>query len=113
MNKDGSWKKEGDIIVLKKLAMTLRKVRDNPDAIHSGELAQGFIDDVVAHNGNMTLSDLKTYQVKEEPPIEMKLGEYTLLTSSLPGGGIILMSILKILQGTYEDSIIYYLKTNT
>ncbi|XP_065684540.1 glutathione hydrolase 1 proenzyme isoform X1 [Hydra vulgaris] len=106
INKNGLWKKEGEIIVLKKLAETLRKVRDDPDALYTGELSQGFINDVVAHNGNMTLSDLESYEVKEETPIEMKLGNYTLYTTPLPGGGTVLLSILKILKGfnwTKED----------
>jgi len=98
--------KDGELLELRaliknpKYADSLRKIRDNPDDLNTGELSRVLLDDVKANGGVMTANDLKNYQVKVRTPIRIKLNdELTLHTSALPGGGSVLVHILNMVEG--------------
>ena len=82
-------------------ATTLEKIRDDPDSMYNGEIAETIIEDIRAKKGVMTLDDLKTYKVKEREPLTMKIGKLSLHTMPLPTGGPILIHILQICKGGY------------
>ena len=81
-------------------ARTLEKIRDSPNSMYDGEIAEEIVRDIKAKGGVMTTDDLKDYKVKEREPLSMKIGDLTLYTLPLPTGGPILMHILKICKGS-------------
>ena len=88
-----------DIVINKKYAETLKVIQTTPEDLYTGTLAQIFIDDVNNNGGNITADDLKNYKVLEKVAIVNELGDLTLYTTPLPGGGSVLTHILNILQG--------------
>jgi len=77
-------------------ARTLEKIRDHPNSMYDGELAETIVNDIKGKGGVMTLEDLKDYKVKEREPLKAKLDDLTLYTMPLPTGGPILIHILRI-----------------
>ena len=90
-------------------ARTLEKIRDHPNSMYDGELAETIVHDIKAKGGVMMLEDLKDYKVKEREPIKAKLGDLTLYTLPLPTGGPILIHILRICRGVYNNIMIIIL----
>lgn len=80
-------------------ARTLEKIRDDPNSMYEGDIAETIVADIKAKSGVMTLDDLKDYKVKEREPLSMKLGDLTLHTLPLPTGGPVLIHILKMCRG--------------
>lgn len=111
--KDPSWAQDfaphgtllglGDTIYRKRYADTLETIaNEGPDAFYTGHIAESMIDAVRAANGIMTLEDLQNYEVaiRDTPQIDYR--GYTVTSTSAPSGGVVGLSILKILDG-YEN----------
>ncbi|XP_057302421.1 glutathione hydrolase 1 proenzyme-like [Hydractinia symbiolongicarpus] len=103
-------KEEGDIIVNKKLANTLRILKDNPEDLYTGNISKSFLRDVKNYSGIMTADDMKNYEVLEKVPIKTTLNGLTLHTTPLPGGGSVLIHILNMVKGynfnaSYLDTV--------
>ena len=90
--------KEGDTLVQKELAKTLRRIRDKgQQGFYEGITAQLIVDEMKKGKGIISLSDLKNYQVRERAITEFDYKGYQVLTMPLPSsGGIILQQLLKM-----------------
>ncbi|XP_072102406.1 glutathione hydrolase 1 proenzyme-like isoform X5 [Mobula birostris] len=81
-------------------ADTLQTIADEgPDAFYDGPIAEDIVHSVSQSGGLISRKDLKQYQAREETPINVTLGDYTLYVPGAPSGGPVLALILKILEG--------------
>lgn len=97
--KEGGWK-EGDTIVQKDLAMTLKRIRDKGAAgFYEGEIAKLIAEEMKRGNGLITLNDLKNYKTKERKPIQFDYKGYTIVSMPPPSsGGVLLWQMLKMVE---------------
>ena len=93
----------GDTIKRQRYADTLETISiKGPDAFYEGPIAEATIQTLQAHNGTMTLQDLKNYTVATPPPVNITYRGYKLQSCALPSSGEVVLSTLKILEG-YTD----------
>lgn len=120
-NKTGQYYEEGEILVQKELAETLKRIRDNGvSEFYGGKTGQLFVDDLKMQGGNITLDNLIKYEALVKKPLVFKLAnDTTLHTQPTPGSGIVLSIILRIMkelgyykthkpQHTFEGASLYY-----
>ena len=93
------WKK-GDTIVLKDLAMTLHKIRDEKrDGFYSGEVADKIVNEMNRGGGIISYEDLSSYKSEWRKPITGNYKDYKLISMSPPSsGGICLFQMLKMIE---------------
>ena len=96
----GTWA-DGDRIVLKDLARTLRSIAiDGPDVFYKGWIADRIADDMAAHNGLITRDDLAAYQARERAPVVGTFRGYDIASMPPPSsGGVALIEMLNIVEG--------------
>jgi gamma-glutamyltranspeptidase/glutathione hydrolase len=87
-------------LVQPELAETLGRIeRDGAQEFYTGKTAQLIAADMKAHNGLITLEDLKNYQAKERVPVHGTYRGYEIISMPPPSsGGAILIEILNILE---------------
>jgi gamma-glutamyltranspeptidase/glutathione hydrolase len=92
---------EGDRLVQPELAQTLDRIeRLGAKEFYTGKTAELIAADMKAHNGLITLDDLKNYQAKERVPVRGTYRGYEIISMPPPSsGGAILLEILNILEG--------------
>ncbi len=92
--------KEGDVLVQKELAKTLKLIRDNGrDGFYSGEVADHLVAEMKRGGGIINHEDLENYQSKWRKPLTGNYKDYRIITMGPPsGGGIILLQMLGILE---------------
>ena len=97
--KETPWK-EGDTLVQKDLAKTLRKIRDEgAKGFYEGETARLIAEEVRNQGGLITEADLKAYQVKWRSPHAFSYKGYDIVTMDLPSsGGIVLHQMMKMIE---------------
>ena len=98
--KEIPWK-EGDTLIQKDLAKTLKLIRDNgAKGFYEGETAQLIVDEMERGKGIMSLDDLKNYTAKERTAVEFKYkSEYTIITMPLPAsGGVLLPQMMRMIE---------------
>lgn len=95
--KDAAWK-QGDILVQKDLAATLRLIQKNgAKGFYEGKTAQLIVDEMKRGNGIITLNDLNNYKVVERKPITFNYKGTEIVSMPLPSsGGILLAQMLKM-----------------
>lgn len=95
-----SFWKEGDTLIQKDLANTLKRIRDNgAKGFYEGETARLLAAQMKRDNGLITEEDLKNYEAKEREPIVFDYKGNTVVSMPLPSsGGIILEQMLKMSQ---------------
>lgn len=95
--KDAAWK-QGDILVQKDLAATLRLIQKNgAKGFYEGKTAQLIVDEMKRGSGIITLNDLKNYKVVERKPITFNYKGTEIVSMPLPSsGGILLAQMLKM-----------------
>ena len=96
---NGSTITEGTIIKRPAYAQTLKRIKNNPEDMYEGALAQDIVDDIKNNGGVMTLEDLRDYKVKTTEIMKMKLDDLTLQTLPLPAAGPILIHMLMMGKG--------------
>ena len=91
---------EGDILVQKDLAKTLKLIRANgSDVFYKGEIANALSETVQNFGGSMEVSDLSNYDVTIDEPIWGNYQGYTIASMPPPSsGGVFLLQMLKILD---------------
>lgn len=90
----------GDIIAMKDLANSLRKVAaGGRDAFYRGELAQGIVKYVQDHGGLLSLKDLADHRSDWVEPITTTYRGYTVYEFPPPTQGIALLQMLNIVEG--------------
>jgi gamma-glutamyltranspeptidase/glutathione hydrolase len=96
----GNFYKEGEVFKQPDLAQTLARMqRFGAKEFYTGRTAQLIAADMKAHNGLMTLEDLKNYEAKERTPVRGNYRGYEVISMSPPSsGGIVLIESLNILE---------------
>jgi gamma-glutamyltranspeptidase / glutathione hydrolase len=92
--------KEGDTLIQKDLANTLKRIRDKGKAgFYEGVTANLIVAEMKRGHGLITLNDLKAYQAKERVPVVFPYKEYNILTMPLPSsGGVALQQLMGIVE---------------
>src|SRR5437763_7245441 len=98
---DGKLLKEGDRLVQPELAETPERIeQQGAQEFYTGKTAELIAADMKAHNGLITLDDLKNYKAKERVPVRGTYRGYEVISMPPPSsGGAILLEILNILEG--------------
>lgn len=103
--------KVGDTIRQPKLAETLQIIADNgADILYGGELGYRLVRDIQHRGGIMTVDDLKNYKVKWTDPTKVNFMNYTVYSTSLPGGGAVLSMILNLINMklTHDNALLWH-----
>ena len=95
--KNGLWN-EGDTLIQKDLAATLKRIRENgAKGFYEGETARLITEEMKKGHGIITAGDLKNYQAKLRDPLIFNYKGYTVVTMPLPSsGGILIEQMLKM-----------------
>lgn len=96
---DGTVKTIGDRVRLDGLADTLRLIaKGGADVFYTGEIAERIDADFRANGGLMTGDDLAAYRTVRTDPLKGSYRDWDLATNHPPGGGIMLVEMLNILE---------------
>ncbi|SIT71316.1 gamma-glutamyltransferase [Edaphobacillus lindanitolerans] len=100
-DRDGKPLKEGDVLVQKDLAKTMKLIRKKgTDIFYEGPVADALAGAVQQAGGSMTKDDLKRYDVTVDEPIWGKYKGYDIASMPPPSsGGVFLLQMLGILDG--------------
>lgn len=96
---DGSIKKIGDHVANPDLARTLSRIaRDGAEVFYSGAIAEEIEADMKANGGLITREDLSAYKTVRRDPLRGSYRGFDIATNHPPGGGIMLVEMLNILE---------------
>jgi gamma-glutamyltranspeptidase / glutathione hydrolase len=96
---DGSPKRVGEWIRNPEYADTLDAIaRRGPEVFYSGEIAARMVDDIAQHGGLVSARDLAEYRSQRAKPLESTYRGFRVTTSMPPGGGVMLLEMLNILE---------------
>ncbi len=97
---NGKLYEEGDVLRQPELAATLARIeRLGAREFYTGQTARMIADDMKAHNGMITLDDLKNYFAKERTPLEGSYRGHKIISMPPPSsGGIVMLEVLNILE---------------
>ncbi|MGB3720725.1 MAG: gamma-glutamyltransferase [Proteobacteria bacterium] len=96
---DGSPKRIGETIRNPDYAQTLRKIsEEGAEAFYTGEIADRMISDIQAHGGLLSRQDLERYQPRYVKPLVGTYRGRRITTNRPPGGGVMLLEMLNILE---------------
>jgi len=103
-----TWK-EGDLLVQKDLAATLRLIVDKGrDGFYAGWNAEKLENFSKANHGIITLNDLNSYKAIWRKPLTIHWRGYEIHSMGLPSsGGIVMGQILKMIEHRLVDSLGY------
>jgi gamma-glutamyltranspeptidase/glutathione hydrolase len=115
----GKYYEEGDLFKQPDLALTLGRMQAfGAREFYTGKTAQLIAADMKAHNGLITLEDLKNYQAKDRAPLRGNYRGHEIITMSPPSsGGIVMLQVLNMLEGYdirgmgYNSAARYHLLT--
>ncbi|KAJ7369869.1 Glutathione hydrolase 7 [Desmophyllum pertusum] len=92
--------KEGQKMSNPALAETLQQIADKgADVLYNGPIADGIVAAVKSANGILTNEDLTNYKPISRNAINATYEGYQVITTPLPSGGPVLVSMLNILEG--------------
>ncbi len=91
---------EGDTLVQKDLANTLKRIKDKGQAgFYEGETARLIVEEMKRGAGLITSDDLKAYKVKHRTTLQFDYKGYQVTTMAPPSsGGILLAQMLKMVK---------------
>lgn len=96
---DGSLKSMGDHIKNPDLANTLERIaRHGHQIFYQGEIAEEIAADMAANGGLLAAEDLATYKTTRTSPLQGEYRGLHVATNHPPGGGIMLLEMLNILE---------------
>lgn len=96
----GCWQ-AGDLVQIPGLAESLAQIaREGTDICYQGELGRRIAEEIQAHGGLLTLTDLDAYQAQARSPIRLQYGAWDLATNPAPAiGGACLGALLLLHEG--------------
>lgn len=98
-NSYGSLKRPGERLENPDLAQTLRKIaNEGVDIFYKGEISEIIAADMKANGGLLSADDLKSYQTTKSEPLWGRFRGYDIASNHPPGGGIMLIEMLQILE---------------
>ena len=90
----------GENMVQKDLAETLKRIsREGVEDFYSGDICDRMVHDLEEHGSFLESRDIEGYRVSVVEPLQTGYRGFRVYTNPLPGGGITLIEILKILEG--------------
>ena len=96
---EGAVKKIGDRVDNPDLARTLARIaRDGADVFYRGEIAERIDADMRANGGLLRAKDLERYRTNRADPLRGTYRGHDIATNQPPGGGIMLVEMLNILE---------------
>lgn len=96
--KDDPWK-EGDILVQKELAETLKRIqKDGKNGFYKGKTARLIVRQMRESDGIISKKDLRNYKVREREPLIIDYRDHQVVTMPLPSGGLVLAQLLKMVD---------------
>jgi gamma-glutamyltranspeptidase/glutathione hydrolase len=96
---DGTPKRIGDRVINGDLANVLEIISSKgADEFYEGEIAEQIVTDMREHGGLISRDDLKSFRPRINPPLWGDYRGYRVSTNSPPGGGIMLIEMLNILE---------------
>jgi gamma-glutamyltranspeptidase/glutathione hydrolase len=96
---DGSPKRVGDKVVNRDLGQVLRLIaKHGADVFYSGEIAHRIAEDMKPNGGLIATGDLAAFQPRSNQPIWGDYRGYKISTNHPPGGGLMLVEMLNILE---------------
>ena len=96
---DGSHKRVGDRVANPDMANTLRLIAaEGADVFYTGQLASRIAEDMEAHGGMLDERDLAEYRTTHNQPIQTSYRGLDVTTNHPPGGGVIVLEMLNILE---------------
>ncbi|OED35932.1 gamma-glutamyltransferase [Chromatiales bacterium (ex Bugula neritina AB1)] len=98
-NENGELHKVGHKLVNKDLARTYRQLQKHgSDDFYHGELSQQIVADMERHGGLISSQDLASVSCTDSTPLRGEYRGYDVATNRPPGGGIMLVEMLNILE---------------
>ena len=98
-HEDGTPLREGESLVQKDLATTLRKIAGDSEEFYTGSISKKILSSVQDGNGILDDKDLKEYSVKDRTPVSASWKGYRVVSMPPPSsGGIHVIQILKMLE---------------
>lgn len=95
----GNIKGTGDWYVNPDQSTTLQQIaREGSDTFYRGSLGDRISADLDANGAFVTRQDLADYRPVVEQPLEIDYRGSTILSSAVPGGGLLTLQVLKILE---------------
>jgi gamma-glutamyltranspeptidase/glutathione hydrolase len=89
----------GDTLVNRDMGSTLRRITSaGVEDFYSGEIAGKIIADIKANGGLLAAADLAACKVEETAPLWGSYRGLTIATNPPPGGGVMLLEMLNILE---------------
>ena len=96
---DGTLKRVGDLVENPDLARTLELIaREGAGVFYRGEIAERIEADMKANGGLITRDDLAAYETTRTDPLRGTYRGFDIATNHPPGGGIMLIEMLNILE---------------
>jgi len=96
---DGSFKQIGDLFRNPDLANTLERIADQgAETFYTGEIAEEIVADMSANGGLLSAADLASYRTTRNEPLTTTYRGLQVATNHPPGGGIMLLEMLNILE---------------
>lgn len=96
---DGSPKRVGDLVRNPDLALVLRDIaRQGADVFYHGEIATRIEADMRAHGGLISREDLGAFEPRRSAPLWGSYRDWRIATNRPPGGGVMLVEMLNILE---------------
>ena len=96
---DGTPKRVGDRVVNRDYGQTLRAIaKGGADVFYSGEIAQAIAEDMKKNEALLSIEDLKAWKPARNAPLWGDYRGYKVSTNQPPGGGVMLIEMLNILE---------------
>ena len=96
---DGTPKRVGDRVVNRDYGQTLRAIaKGGADVFYSGEIAQAIAEDMKKNEALLSIEDLKAWKPVRNAPLWGDYRGYKVSTNQPPGGGVMLLEMLNILE---------------
>ncbi|KAL7377151.1 hypothetical protein ABVT39_022721 [Epinephelus coioides] len=90
----------GDTLKFPKLAETMETIaKQGADAFYTGKIGHDLIQDIQAADGTLTMEDLKSFQVRLENALTVRVGSAQMHIPQPPSGGPLLAFILGLMKG--------------
>ncbi|MDP6705133.1 MAG: gamma-glutamyltransferase [Alphaproteobacteria bacterium] len=96
---DGELHRPGARVHNPDMARTLRRIAEHgPEIFYSGEIAEEIAADMAANGGLLSYDDLARYETTRVAPLWGSYRGHGIATNNPPGGGIMLLEMLNILE---------------
>ncbi len=96
---DGTPKRVGDRVVNRDYGQTLRAIaKGGADVFYSGEIAHAIAEDMKKNDALLSIEDLKAWRTVRNEPLWGDYRGYKVSTNQPPGGGVMLIEMLNILE---------------